>query len=78
MTNENMTPEDWYQYFQQEPTPAMEWLQNLRDAVKGDWYDAGLAATHLNRLQIDFNKVKLEVESKFRSEQQRIQEGFKK
>lgn len=73
-----MNEDEWAQYFQQEPTPAMEWIHDLRDAVKEDWYDAGLAVTHLNRLQIELDKAKLAADSKFRSEQEAIQEGFRK
>lgn len=75
--NNDITPDEWAQYFQQEPTSAMEWIQNLRDAVKAGWYDAGLADTHMNRLQIEMDAVKRAVNSQFRAEQESIKEGFR-
>lgn len=72
----NMTPEDWQQYFAQYPSPALEYIQNLTEALKKGFVDSFTAEVRAREISAAMQDLWPLVEKKENARQNEIQQGY--
>jgi len=77
MNTAHMTQEDWNQYLNQSPTPAMEWIDNIIAATEAKHLDTMSAVVMLKQLDHKLSAAIIRANELDKIDQKRIQEGFK-
>jgi len=71
-----MTPEQWNQYFNQHPSPALEYLENMKSALDAGWIDGDLADVRLKEIAGEFHDLCKLADKKVNENQASIRESF--
>lgn len=60
MNKFNMDEEAWNQYFNQYPSPALEYVNNISEALKAGWLDVTTAEVRLKELSAAIREIPLD------------------
>lgn len=74
----NMTPEQWNQYFNQHPSPALEYVRNLTEALNAGWVDSALAEVRLKEIMAECRDLSELITKKDKQEQHNSVINWKK
>jgi hypothetical protein len=74
--NITMTPEQWHQYFSQHPSPALEYIQNLSEALKAGFVDSFTAEIRAREIMVAMQDLNPQIDKAEKSREWAIREGY--